>query len=91
MLALEASDQRLVQRTKRVLGGEQYVLLGVYDLAGTEAYLHALARVLTLGCFLAALLILPLSWALTKSLLFPFRELSLKTRELDAKRLFSIQ
>jgi len=84
---LRADDTKLTQRFARELDGSHYVLLGVLDMQSTDLYLSALRKVLILGCLLAALLILPFSWFLTRSLLFPFRALSTKAMELNAEGL----
>ncbi len=67
--------------------GLDYELQGYFDLTSTEAYLRLLRNILVVSCFLALILIIPLSYFSTRFFLRPFRELARKTSELSAERL----
>ena len=82
-----SKDNLLVQKAKQKVDGADYDIVAYYDLGGTKRYLHTLGKVLALGCVFALVLILPLSWVLTKLLLRPFQELASRTQRLDVKQL----
>ncbi|MBY0371939.1 HAMP domain-containing histidine kinase [bacterium] len=67
--------------------GKFYELNGVMDLGPTRTYLSTLRKALWLGCILAFILALPLSFGCATFLLRPFDNLSRKTRDLTAERL----
>lgn len=85
--AKSSSSSALVQSITRKADGHGYELIATHSLATTSEYLAALQKTLILACLVAALGIVPLSLALTSALLKPFRNLLLKTAELDAKNL----
>jgi len=78
---------KIVHRWIENRNGQQYQVLGYYDLTATLAYLAALRRTLALGCLIALLLVVPLGLLASKTLLSPFRELAGAASRLSAKRL----
>lgn len=70
--------------------GRLYELSGVMDLGPTRSYLATLRKALWLGCVLAFILALPLSFGCATFLLRPFEILSRKTRDLTAEHLKSL-
>ena len=81
------SKERIIKKIEHELGSDKYVLLGYHELGTTTAYLQALSRVLLLGCLVVLLVVSPMSWFLSRSLVRPFSLLSERTSELDAERL----
>lgn len=67
--------------------GHGYQIVGYYDVSLILQQLSLFRRTLVLGCLLALLVIVPISFLMTKVLLKPFRELASKTRTLTANDL----
>lgn len=80
-------DHGITQRMEKKRGDDTVQLIGYFDLVGTATYLATLKRILLFGCLFGVLLVIPLSWGVTKVLLSPFRKLSAKTAELGAENL----
>lgn len=80
-------DDNIALRIERKSGDDRFEILAFFDLSSTLTYLSALRYVLALACAISALLVLPLSWKFTSSLLRPFRDLSEATYEVTADRL----
>lgn len=75
---------------KKVTGkvrGEEYSVLGVYDLTGIQNHLSALKQAAAIWTLLATLLVIPLSWFFSGFLLRPFRWLARETSNLKADAL----
>lgn len=67
--------------------GLKYRVTGFYDLTLIQEHLTLFRRYLILGCVIALLFIVPLSFILTKVFLTPFRELANLTSQLNAENL----
>ncbi len=84
---LRLSEAALTHEMDQIEGPEHLQLFGRYDLHSVTGYLNTLKKVLILACLLAVLLVVPLSWFFTKSLLEPFGSLADRTAELGAENL----
>lgn len=83
----ELARGKLFRSFSKAHNGHEYELQGVYDFSSTDAYLSFLRRILIMGCFSAAILLIPLSLFSTRIFLKPFRTLAEATTELTADRL----
>jgi len=83
----EVGKNKLFHAIRKLHNGHDYELQGYYDLTSMEAYLNLLRNILAVGCFLALILIVPLSYFSTRFFLRPFRDLASQTSELSVERL----
>jgi len=81
------TEKAFVIRLKKEHDNSKFDLLGYYDLTSTRSYLNELRNLLVAGCFLAGLILFPLSLFCTKILLRPFTRLAQRTSELQAEQL----